>query len=265
MTNPARNYVLRLFQVQYNLIFVGGAGLFSLASASPWPLLAALGVEALWLGPCSRVPSVRRWVDARDAVESEVENETVVKTALEGLESQYASRVLALEHGLAELKGAGAVSDAVNPTRVQQEVAKVGAAFVRMCHSHQRLGSFVDTLPEAELGEEVQRLKQSFTAEKDLGLRLGIKQSIALAQRRLEQRQKAVSALRNLSLQLDAVERSVSDLRGQARAVGLSLDVAAGIDLLVSELGPESIPPPETDDFGAFAARPLQAAINTPI
>jgi hypothetical protein len=264
MTNPARNYVLRLFQVQYNLILVGGAALFSLASASPWPLVVALGVEVVWLGLCSGLPSVRRWVDARDAIAVEVQHEAVVKTALEGLEGEYASRVLVFEHALGELKEAG-VADGVSRAGVQQAIAKIAAAFAKICHTHQRLGSFVATLPEAELGEELQRLKRAFTAEKDLGLRLGIKQSIALAQRRVEQREKAVSSLRNLSLRLDAVERSVSDLRSQARAMGLNADVAAGIDLLLSELATDSTPTPESDDFSDFAARSLPSPANTPV
>jgi hypothetical protein len=264
MTNPARNYVLRLFQVQYNLILVGGAALFSLASASPWPLVVALGVEVVWLGVCSSLPSVRRWVDARDAIPVEVQNEPVVQPAIEVLDGEYRNRVLVFEHALSELKEAG-VADGVSKARVQQAIAKIAVAFAKICHTHQRLGSFVATLPEAELGEELQRLKRAFTAEKDLGLRLGIKQSIALAQRRVEQREKAASTARNLGLRLDAVERSVSDLRGQARAMGLNADVAAGIDLLLNELATESIPAPESDDFADFGARSLPTPANTPI
>lgn len=263
MTNPARNYVARLFQVQYNLILLGGAALFSLASASPFPLIAALALEALWLGVGSRMASVRRWVDARDAFAVEVEKEAVVKSALDGLESEYASRVLALEHGLGELKSAEVGADNPDPAATQQNLGKIGAAFVKMCHTHQRLGGVVNTMPEAELGEEVQRLKQAFSAEKDLGLRLGIKQSIALAQRRVDQREKMVSTLRNLSVRLDSVERSVADLRGQARAVGLNAEVATEIEALATELGSDSLPPPESDDFGDFAPGSVAAAANS--
>jgi len=262
MTNPARNYVSRLFVVQYNLILVGGAALFSLASASPWPFVAALAFEVIWLGVCSRLPGVRRWVDARDALAVEVENEAVVTNALEGLESEYASRALALEHGLSELRAAEGGLDNPNPRETLNQITKIGAAFVKLCYTHQRLGAFVNSTTEAELTEEVQRLKQAFSAEKDLGLRLGIKQSIGLAQRRLDQRQKVLNNLRTLGLRLDGVERTVSDLRGQARAVGLNAEVAAEIDALVNDLGNDSIPPPESEDFGDFAAPALPATAN---
>jgi hypothetical protein len=263
MQNPARHYAARLFQVQYNLILLGGAASFSLASASPWPMIVAFGFELAWLGVCSRLPAFQRWADSRDARALEVESHAVTKGALEGLASEYSSRALAIEHGLGELRVAKVAVDSPDATRTQQRLATIGAAFVEMCRTHQRLGSVVHAMPEAELNEEVQRLRQAFTAEKDLGLRLGIKQSIALAQGRLEERRNLMNTRRNLGLRLAAVERTIADLRAQARAVGLSAPIAAELGALITEITADAQAARPSDDFPDVALPPTEAAVNS--
>src|SRR5262245_57955743 len=52
---------------QYNLIMMGGVGIFALATGSLLPVMLGAGAEVLWLVLGADTSAFRRWVDKQDS------------------------------------------------------------------------------------------------------------------------------------------------------------------------------------------------------
>jgi len=239
---PRSSYAARAFLLQYNLILLGGAALFSLASASPLPLVAFAGIELLWLAIGSNLGEVRRWLDRREVFAEESEPPTPVEPASAPpaapvFERVYEHRVNLLEQAFKELKGLG--EDRSDPIfqRSLGQLDGLRASFLALCESHQGTTRFFETTPEAELANEVERLQRTLAAEQDLGAKLGIRQALVLARRRVEQRHALTTELSTLSLRIETIERAVAHLVRQGRALGGNAQLAAELDAIVAQVG----------------------------
>jgi hypothetical protein len=237
-TYPAQNHVTRLFLVQYNLILVGAAALFSLALANPWPLVGAGAFEVLWLGLGASLPGMRRWIDRRDASFRRADAARELSASLKQLDDEYAERVRSLHDALADIRDAGGRAPAPSFERAVARLETLGPLHIELCETHQRIGRFLATTTEADLALEIGRLRASFNAEKDLGLRLTLRQAIALAERRVEYRQSMVHVRRSLDVKLETIERSVAYLRSQGAALPANPSLADEVEALLTETGP---------------------------
>src|SRR5215207_4409081 len=93
---PAPNYLSTAFYSQYNLILFGGSALFSLAAASPVPILLGLAAELGWLAVGPGLPVFRRKVDQRLEAERRVRLDDEVMVGMRSLDVQHTSRLLAV-------------------------------------------------------------------------------------------------------------------------------------------------------------------------
>lgn len=250
-TSPAkdlgRDYLRRAFHVQYNLIFVGGVVLFALAAASPALLFAGLAFEVMWLGIAPNLASTQRWLDQREQYDQppppplrKEAPASVSAPARPALDPAYTHRLTALERTLGEIRKLTSSLDATRLRQANVGLDSVARSFAALCESHQRLAKYVNGHAEPALLAEVERLKSSFSAEKDLGLRLAIRQSIALAQRRVEQRTQIAASLRTTTVRLETLERSVTALLSHARTLGVNQGLLAELDALGKEVASDS-------------------------
>ena len=79
------SYLKFAFKDQHNLVLLLGAASFSLAFASPLPVLVGAGGEALWLLVGPRLPAFRGWVDAQLSTQYLARAETAIQGALREL------------------------------------------------------------------------------------------------------------------------------------------------------------------------------------
>jgi hypothetical protein len=241
------SYAARAFSLQYNLILLGGAALFSLAAASPWPLAVGLGAELAWLLVGSNLGAVRRWLDRREVFAEVVPAVAAQPVSPEpalpeppppvALEREYQQRLATLERVLGELRSlAGPRADPIY-RRAVERLEIIRASFCATCEAHQGIVHFMAATPEADLTREVEQLQQTILAEKDLTIKLTLRQALVLAKRRIEQRQAMSAELGALALKLGTVERAVAHLFTQGRALGGTAKLAAEIDAVVVTLG----------------------------
>src|SRR5689334_305310 len=102
------SYLARAFFLQYNLILLGGAGLFSLAAASPLPLAAGAGAELVWLLVGANLGGVRRWLDRRDAAAEPEAAPLATEPAPEpAFDRIYQHRINLFDRALAEIRALG--------------------------------------------------------------------------------------------------------------------------------------------------------------
>jgi hypothetical protein len=234
------SYAARAFTLQYNLIVLGGAALTSLAAASSLPLLSAVGAEVVWLLVGSNLGAIRRWLDRREVFVTPPpaapgEPEPGPKPSV-ALEREYQQRLATLDRVLSELRSlAGSHADPV----YQRTIAKldvIHAEFRATCEAHQGVVHFMAATSESELTHEVEQLQQTILAEKDLTLKLTLRQALVLAKRRIDQRQAMQTELSALALKLGTVERAVAHLFTQGRALGGTAKLAAEIEAVVATL-----------------------------
>jgi hypothetical protein len=248
MSETKPSYLLRLFSIQYNWILFGGALLFALASASRLPALIGVAVEATVLLIGSNLPPVRRWLDRRDAALRRAEANDVLMVAVRGLDREYASRVLSLDHALGELRELGGPRPEPEVEHALARLETLRGIHLTLCETHQRVTKFLAATPAKDLRAEADRLKAAFTAEKDIGLRLTLRQALTLAERRLDHRERLGPALRGVGVRLESVERSIAYLRSQGEALVRSPRFPSDVEALVSDIDPATpidLEPPE--------------------
>jgi len=243
----ANRYLSSAFTLQSNLILLGGSALLSLASASPVPLLLGLAAELLWLALAPNLPAFRSWVDRRGAA-APVSNQRVSgsfpapaggvssdRPSMAPLDAQHATRLVALERAISEMRALGLDSSDPEFERAASKLEQLLPQFRRLSQQHQRLLRYLDEVKKPELEAEIAELGKAFAAEQDLGLRMSLRQARTVAERRLEQRARIAATSRAAEIKLQTIERSI----GACRGLGLvsSHDLAAEADAIVAQLG----------------------------
>jgi hypothetical protein len=242
-------YVSPAFYSQYNLILLAGSALFSAASASAVPLAVGLLAEACWLGLAPQLPVFRRSVDSRLEAERRQQLDDEVMSGMRALDPQQSSRLLGLGQVLSMFTMHA--EDVRDPELLAaaRELEQLRPVFMRLCQLQRRLASYLQELEQRPPEQEVARLSQAYAAEKDLGARLTLHQSIKLEQRKIEQKTRLLEASRNIELKLSLIEQSLQHLRGQqqigangaalardARGLVTQVGDSAGLEAEVSEL-----------------------------
>jgi hypothetical protein len=231
------SYVGAAFFQQYNLILFSGSALFSLASASPLPVAVGAGLELLWLGLGSRLPPFRRWVDRRADTAARLELDDSITIAMQALDGVYTSRLVALERVLDEVRAfalQSADEEELAPAFAKLDAIRPGV--LRTCQLHQRLSRFANDPAEAGLEQEIARLDQAFTTERDLGVRFTLRQAIVLAQRRKQERDRLVGMRRAVELRLEMLDKSVAHLRSRSATLISPAELGAEVDAVSAQL-----------------------------
>jgi hypothetical protein len=231
------SYFGAAFFQQYNLILLGGSALFSLASASPLPVAVGAGLELLWLGVGSRLRPFRRWVKRRLDVRARLELDDSITIAMQSLDGVYTSRLVALERVLDEIRAfalQSADAGELAPTFAKLDAIRPGV--LRICQLHQRLSRFLSDPAEASLEQEVARLDQAFTTERDLGVRFTLRQAIVLAQKRKQERDRLVGMRRAIELRLEMLDKSVAHLRSRSATLLSPPELGVEVDALSAQL-----------------------------
>jgi hypothetical protein len=237
-TASASDYISPAFYSQYNLILLGGSALFSLASASPLPLLVGVAAEALWLGVGSRLPAFRRSVEQAADSERRARLDDEVMSGMRSLAPEHNARVLAVSQSISwiVLKAEAHATSAAERSLLS-DLEGLRPFFVRLCQLQERLGQRLEELRVAPPEHEVARLSQAYSAEKDLGLRFTLHQSIKLAQRKIEQQAHMIDAQRQIELKLSLLEQSLLHLRNQQQLGAPWPDVARDLQTLLTQTG----------------------------
>lgn len=215
-TETAPDYLATAFYSQYNLILLGGSALFALASASPIPLAIGAAAELLWLAVGPRLPVFRKAVEQQADTERRALLDDEVMSGMRTLAPEHNGRVLAVGQAISWI-----VMSAENKVEspadraLLVELEALRPVFVRLCQLGERADSRLTELRQDPPEHEVARLSQAYAAEKDLGLRFTLHQSIKLAQKKIEQQSRLVEVQRQAALKIALLEQSLAHLRSQ--------------------------------------------------
>jgi hypothetical protein len=253
---PASDRYLRhAFVNQYNLILLGGAVLFTLAFASVIPLAVGVAAELVWLGAAPRSPAFRRWAERRNAAARLARLDLEARATLGALDPVYHARHAGLGRQsdeivllLSEQLGArGPELDAV-----REKLAELGAVFVRFSAVHERLARFVDETSVGDIEQEILRTREQLAAERDLAVRVTVRQALTLAERRLAQWEQIGNTRRAVEVKLDTLEKSFAYVRSRAMGLASSADVVRDLDALLGQVQTVSALEAETQEATKF-------------
>lgn len=215
-TDASSTYLSVAFYSQYNLILLGGAALFSLASASPWPAALGAGAELLWLAFGPRLAAFRRHVDERAEGERRARLDEEVMEGMRSLSPEHTTRLLALGQSVAWIAlQAEGLPDGSPERAALFELEGLRPAFMRLCHLRERALERREELRSLPPEQEVASLSRAYAAEKDLGQRFTLHQGIKAAQKKIEERERLTEVLRQVDGKLALVEETLAELRAQ--------------------------------------------------
>lgn len=236
-TTTEPSYVAPAFYSQYNLILLGGAALFSLASASPWPLVVGLVAEACWLGLGPQLPAFRRSVDAELEAERRQRLDDLVMDGMRALDPQQTARLLGVSQLVSVLALHAQEAKDAEVVAATRELEQLRHGFLELCQLQRRLESYLSDLEQHPPEHDVARLSQAYAAEKDLGVRLTLHQAIKLAQRKIEQKPQLSELRRNIELRLSLIEQSLQHARNQQQLGVSGGALARDLHALVRQFG----------------------------
>jgi hypothetical protein len=229
-----RSPLSRAFANPYNLILLlAGVG-FSWALESWAPAAVAGALEVVWL--IVGVSGGGRRSFAGGEAELRRRPADPVRPGAD-LGEPYAGRVQALEWAANETRKL-ARQGGLHPAILGPGEAKIEAlvqSFVKMATLHQRLSRFLyETQHGNHPQQEMARLTQELEQEKNAGVRLSLRQALALAQRRGKQLEQMEGATRALEVKMSTLEMSFDFLRSQIVGGASQDEVAAALEELVT-------------------------------
>jgi hypothetical protein len=232
----------RAFANQYNYILLGAAGIFALATFSWLPLVIGAGVETLWLVLGADSTPFRRWVLAQEKQEAQQELERQAKQSLAELGPRYVERFEELRRMSEEIQDLGQKNRSLEARILDGEMAKLGRllhGFLQMAVVQQRLGVFLENDDADDIEHDIRNAENQLRVEKNREVAAGLRQSLGLAQKRLQQHTRINDMHRLLGVKMDTLEKSFAFLRSHILGVGTREELAQEIDDLI--VGVESV------------------------
>jgi hypothetical protein len=232
----------RAFWNQYNLILLGGAGLFAVATWSWLPLLVGAGAEALWmvLGADSRL--FRHWAEKQDKEDQRKLLAARSQATLVTLKQGYVERYEELRHLAGEIERLARENPSLEGRLVQKEMDKLGQilqTFIELAALHQRYARFLIDNPERDMQRDIENAERAIEREQDRVVKRGLQQSLELARKRLAQRARIEATHRLLGVRMDTLEKSMRYLQSHVISIGRAEELSEEIQTLLT--GVESV------------------------
>jgi hypothetical protein len=231
-----RSLFHRAFWNQYNMIMMGAAGVFALATFTWIPLVLGAGVEALWLVLGSDSSPFKRWVALQEGLEGKQQLKQDAEASLAALEPAYRSRFRDLLACSERVQALAKANPCLETRLIQGEMDKLGQllhSFLQMAITHQRLGHYLADNDENDLRRDIEASERALRNEQDAQVLAGLRQGLALAQKRLKQHQQIEANYRALGVKMDTLDKSFRYLESHVVAISEQQQLAQEIDDLV--------------------------------
>ena len=256
---PSVNYLEYAFKDQHNVVVLFGAACFSLAFASPLPLLVSAGGELLWLAVGPRLPAFRGWVDRQRSIQYLARAETAIAGALGELSERDANRYRTLNRSASRLLASAQERLSARELQLSQHgLLELRRTFLDYLFLGQRVEALVDATPFADMEREAAQLQESYGVERELTVRMTIRKALTALQRRIKQQTALGGVRRNLELRLEMLEKALPQLEGRLADPAFQ-ELAAEVDHALSEIGSAEALELAVDEI--FELSPVSAAL----
>jgi len=241
------------FWLQYNVILLAGAFFFAVALGSWTPVIVGAMAEMVWLALATS-PIIHQKIEQRRAALRSAGYAAADGEQLRGLRPEYVSRFERLMRVVDQIRRARLDLAGVSPGELEGAIDKldhVQRSFLRLAVIHQRGTKFLHAMPVADLERETARIGAAIAEERDLSIRMALRQSLALAQRRIRQREQMVITRRTVELQMATMEQAFLYLDSVVLDGGSAFELKEEIDAF-------TVPITTVDGLEAEADRTLE-------
>lgn len=236
------HYLWKAFTRPWNLLFVLGASAAAAMTPAPDVLLPLIVAgEAIYLGALVSLPRFRLAIDAQDAERARAQghkNAPSMNQLLASLRAESQKRFNDLRVRCLEMRS---IARGARPVTVETDVwtpslDRLLYGFLRLLGQQNSLWRFLRSTSADELTRRLEEHKNKLVAAKASGddrMIRSLEESIAIAEQRLDNYQKAVKNAEFAALELDRVEAKIQALielaanRGDAALVSDQVDAAA--------------------------------------
>jgi hypothetical protein len=234
---PQANYLEYAFKDQHNLVVLFGASCFSLAFASPAPLLVSAAGELLWLLVGPRLSAFRGWVDRQRSAQYLARSEAAIEGALRELDGHDANRYRILARHATELVSrAERRLSAAQLDLARHALLELRRTFLDYSFLSQRVEALREGTPQSDMEKQLAELQESYSAERELTVRMTIRKAQSSLQRRIDQQTALRSLHRTIELRLEMLEQAVPLLEGRLADPTLEL-LAPEVEGALTEIG----------------------------
>jgi hypothetical protein len=247
------------FSNQYNLILLGGAGLFALSTFSWLPLLIGAGAEVLWLTIGADTGFFRRWVERQESKEADAAFQQDLAAMLRALTEEYIERFKGLEALAQKIQELAKENHSLEAQLLQTEMDKLGQmmhSFLSISTMHQRLSSYLRDNQDDEIHRDIERCEAAIRRERSPDVLEGLEQNLNLAQKRLRQHDKILASHRLLSIKMDTIEKSFRFLQTQILGISKHEDLSKELNDMLSVL--ETVDDIADETNGLLSPRPIE-------
>src|SRR5262245_7373304 len=201
---------------QYNYILLASTALFTATTGSWLPAVIGAGAEILWLVLGADTRAFRNWVAKQDSAEAKQRLRQEISTLLRGLDDYYPQRFEALMRLNEEIQALAHENKGLETALIADEMSKLEQllySFLKMATGHQKLATYMRDNTAADVEAEIAETARALKRETDRRVQASLKQSLALAQKRLEKHQQIEGACKALGVQMDTLEKSFDYLK----------------------------------------------------
>jgi hypothetical protein len=236
------SYVRYAFEDQHNVVLMFGAACFSLAFATPIPLVAGAGCELAWLVIGPRLPAFRRWIDRRLDAQRRAQADEALEAMLGKLPATHSRRFQLANRAADEVLMLARNRRGMPPAELRSAelgLDRVRTAFLDYQLLSVRVATLIGSTPIAAIEKEAARLQEAYAADKDLSVRMTIRKALTQNQRQQQQLQQLTSVDRTIELRLSMIEKALAYLKGQVADAASNL-LSHELDGLLAEVGAAS-------------------------
>jgi hypothetical protein len=231
-----RSLLHRAFHNQYNYILLGAAAVFSAVTFTWIPALLGVGVEALWLVIGADSSPFKRWVAIQESLEERERLKKRAEQSLGNLEPEYFARFKELEQVSERIQQLAKENPSFETALIQSEMDKLGKllhSYLDMAITHQRLGHYLVDNHENDIRRDLEATERALRNEQNAEVAAGLRQSLALAQKRLKQHQSIEASYRLLGVKMDNLDQALRYLESHVVQISNREELTQQIDELV--------------------------------
>jgi hypothetical protein len=251
------------FWLQYNVILLFGSICFALALASALPAAVGAAAEFLWLLVATAFPEISRWIERHNRMADDAAADP--SGSHRDLDPSYQHRASMLRQTGDRVRAACRRNTGVSRGETRSILKRLEAireTFLRFADIHQRLSRFLSDIQTANIDAEVARLTDEVSVEKDLRVKISLRQALTLSRRRLLQREQVANTLRGIEVQMSTIETASAYLDSVAAHANSGRDIESEIDAWVGRI---SSPDVVEAEVGTVLASTLAPASMRPL
>lgn len=266
---PERNLYVEAFTNQYNLILLGFAAILCLILWNPLPMIAAAGVELIFMALVPGTDLFRRYVDMRYREIDEEERQLALKARVERLtpDQQYRYKltqelVVATRENIAE-HGTGLLDD------VSAQLENLQERYLRMMESLNLYETYLNSVSGGQLHAALRDLEQQL-GNAPARLRTSLGERRTILQKRIERLEHVGENHEVLRTQLATVQDMLMLIKESSMTIQNPKGISDQLEGIMSEMEMAEEAVREVDDlnggtatvanFDAELAKAVQAA-----